>query len=135
MKVICSLLLLALTLVLCSPSLRAIHLSDNATIPGELVIEPPTLRCLGFRWLISGDDNANAAVAVSYRRDGEPTWREALPLLRVNREVTDKSGTPYRAGNLFAGSILNLIPATEYEVRLRLHDPDGGDAERVLKAS
>ena len=41
--------------------------SPNAVIPGELVIEPPTLINLGFEWFIQGDANRNAAVAVTFR--------------------------------------------------------------------
>ena len=45
---------------------------DSRTVwAGELLIEPPTLINLGFEWLIEGDDNRNAAVAVSYRKTGE----------------------------------------------------------------
>jgi hypothetical protein len=128
--------LLCLALIaLCSPALRATRASGNETIPGELVADPPTVRCLSFRWLISGDDNGNASATVAYRRTGEQAWHDALPLLRVNREVTDRDGTPYTAGNLLAGSVLNLSPATEYDVRIRLTDPDGGRAERVVKAT
>lgn len=125
-----------LLLALCGPDIRAARtrIPDNATVPGELVTDPPTFRCLGFRWLIAGDDNGNATVTVTFRKSGEQTWREALPMLRVNREVTDKGGTPYIAGNLFAGSVLNLDSGVEYEVRFRLTDPDGGNAERTVKA-
>ena len=42
--------------------------TPNVVVPGELVIEPPTLINLGFEWLIQGDDNRNASVAVSFRR-------------------------------------------------------------------
>ena len=55
----------------------------NGVVPGELVIEPPTLINLGFEWLIEGDDNRNAAVQVSYRKPGEAAWSPALPLLRL----------------------------------------------------
>ena len=43
----------------------------NAVKAGELVVDPPTLINLGFEWLISGDDNRNAKVEVSYRKKGE----------------------------------------------------------------
>jgi hypothetical protein len=35
---------------------------------------------------------------------------------------------------LLAGSVVGLDPRTAYEIRLTLPDPDGGRAERVLKA-
>jgi hypothetical protein len=40
--------------------------------PGELVIDHPTLINLGFEWVIEGDDNRNAQVDVSYRKQGTP---------------------------------------------------------------
>src|SRR5262245_30210581 len=58
----------------------------NAVVPGELFIEPPTLINLGFEWLIQGDDNRNASVAVSFREQGEREWQPALPLLRLHGE-------------------------------------------------
>ena len=57
-----------------------------ATTAGDFWVEPPTLRALGFEWRITGDDNRNAGVAVSYRRKGDPTWRKGLPLFRLQRE-------------------------------------------------
>jgi len=96
-------------------------------VPGRFVIDPPTLENLGFRWYIEGDRNRNAVVTVSYREKGDQTWKSALPMLRVHHEV---AGTPnsgaWRAGNLFAGSVMFLHPATTYEVRFEMHDPDGG---------
>ena len=45
--------------------------ADNAVTAGAFVIERPTLKSLGFEWKISGDDNRNAAVAVTYRKTGK----------------------------------------------------------------
>ena len=42
---------------------------------GEFIIDPPTLINLGFEWLIDGDDNRNASVEVSYRKQGESAWK------------------------------------------------------------
>ena len=70
--------LLACLLLALSAGARA----DDAVVSGKLVVEPPTLICLGFEWDIAGDANRNASVAVSYREPGEEQWREALPLLR-----------------------------------------------------
>lgn len=92
----------------------------------SFMIESATVECLGFRWYISGDDNGNASAAVQYRKRGETAWREALPLLRVNREVANWDREPYAADNLFAGSVFSLTPGTAYEVRCSLSDPDGG---------
>ena len=109
-----------------------VTLAGDATKPGEFKIDPPTLKCLGFRWYIDGDDNANASVDVTYRKESEPAWRDALPMLRVNREVVNQQFDPYTCGNLFAGSVMYLDPDTEYEVKFRLNDPDGGNAEKSV---
>jgi hypothetical protein len=117
--------------------------SQSNTTSGDFWIEPPTLQSVGFEWRINGDDNRNASVAVSYRKAGEQQWHKALPLFRLQREsVTgivprDGSGehfNRYIAPNMFAGSILNLEPDTEYDCRLVLTDPDGvkGKKEQVL---
>jgi hypothetical protein len=115
---------------------------QKATIPGKFVVDPPTLVSLGFEWRITGDDNRNARVDVTFRKKGERQWRKALPLLRLQRESVT-GGTPreggtqyfsYVAPNMFAGSILNLEPGTEYECRFLLSDPDGvkGKAETTV---
>ena len=61
-------------------------MNPNAVAGGELFIEPPPLINLGFEWFVEGDDNRSATVAVSYRRTGEPAWKQALPLLRLKGE-------------------------------------------------
>jgi hypothetical protein len=48
----------------------------NRTTARDLIVEPPTLISLGFEWLIDGDDNRNASVALPYRRKGSAAWRE-----------------------------------------------------------
>ncbi|MDP6504432.1 MAG: hypothetical protein QF886_12490, partial [Planctomycetota bacterium] len=61
------------------------------------------------------------------RKMGETEWVSALPMLRVHHEIVGMpSRSPWRAGNLFAGSIMFLDPGTAYEVRLEMKDPDGG---------
>jgi len=98
----------------------------------EFIIDPPTIRCLGFRWYIYGDDDADATIEVKYRKAGDTGWRNALPMLRVNREVANWDYEPYASENLFAGSIFNLDPDTEYEVRCTMFDPDGGEADTTV---
>ena len=100
--------------------------ADDRVAPGRFVVDPPTLENLGFRWYIAGDANRNASVAVAYRRKGQATWRAALPMLRVHHEIANQDYSPFRCGNLFAGSVMFLQPGTEYEVRFEMHDPDGG---------
>jgi hypothetical protein len=107
--------------------------AGDASEPGDLTVGPPTIHCLGVRWLIGGDANHNARVAVEYRKVGEEAWRKALPLFRPDPEAM-KTKAP--AGmSLLAGSVLNLEPDTEYELRLTLTDPDStADTVRTLKA-
>ena len=108
----------------------------EASRPGEVAPELPTLRCLAVRWPILGDANRNAAVEVGYRKAGETKWRRGYPLLRCLPDPHPGNRTPLvrvRGGWMFAGSIVDLRPQTAYEVRLRLTDPDGGGAERTLK--
>jgi len=128
--------------------------AENQTTSGKLVIDAPTLTAIGVEWKITGDDNRNAAVEVSYRRKGEQAWRKALPLLRIHHEVINSHEPPFRpvdptpanpngerenpwhydTGNMFAGSVLNLQPDTDYECRYQLSDPDGvgGDKEKII---
>ena len=135
---------LAISLILCFGGAAS---AQTSTIAGEFTTEPPTLVSLGFEWRITGDDNRNAKVDVSYRKKGESTWRAALPLMRLQREQIGTAPGPnaandpgrfplfrYTAANMFAGSILNLDPDTEYECRLVLSDPDGvtGTTEKVV---
>ncbi|MXO72965.1 hypothetical protein [Alteraurantiacibacter buctensis] len=98
---------------------------------GELVVEPATLMALGFEWYIEGDNNRDAAVAVSYRPAGSgEQWREALPLLRLSgEEIRQPPSFDVVTPNMFAGSVFDLAEDTEYEVRLQLSDPDGTSGE------
>src|SRR5688572_29194746 len=125
-RLVCTIAVVMLT----APALRA----ENGVRPGEFIVEPPTLICLGFEWAISGDDNRNATVDVSYRRAGDSQWRDALPLLRMGGEKIFRA--PYTVPDRFAGSILDLDPDTAYEVRLTMKDPDGvsGQAVQLVKA-
>ena len=105
----------------------------NETVAGELTVDPPTLMALGFAWAIEGDDNRNAQVSIAYREKGKTEWRRGLVLLRLQKEeVYMRGALDYTAPNMFAGSLFDLREDTEYEVRLRLQDPDGvkGEAEK-----
>ncbi|MGH8207911.1 MAG: hypothetical protein ACRETK_14140, partial [Steroidobacteraceae bacterium] len=137
-RILTGALVLTGALLCAAPALAA---AQNATVAGNFWAEPPTLVSLGFEWRISGDDNRNAAVAVSYRKHGEKSWHRALALFRLQREAV--TGTVaaggehfnhYVAPNMFAGSILNLEPDTQYDCRFVLTDTDGvkGRAIRIV---
>ena len=131
--------------------------SQATTTSGDFVTEPPTLVSLGFEWKINGDANRNAKVEVTYRKKGDQTWRDALPLMRLQNEQIGVPPAPttteeaaaaarsdfprytafkYTAANMFSGSILNLEPDTEYECHFVLSDPgwcdwrEGKDSQR-----
>jgi hypothetical protein len=108
-------------------------LAQNAIRSGEFVVEPPTLINLGFEWHITGDGNRNAAVEVSYRATGTDKWKKALPLLRMGGErvIRKTEYLDYTVPHLFAGSILDLQPGTEYECRFILSDPDGVEGDTI----
>ncbi len=119
------------------------HAAQDASAPGEVQQEPSTLHCLAVRWPVKGDDNANAAIGVQFRKAGDAAWRQGFPLFRTIRSATRDqrgqwsfNGIPadrLPGGWIFAGSIVDLTPETEYEVKLALKDPDGGDTEKALK--
>jgi hypothetical protein len=108
--------------------------SQNQTITGNFIVEPPTLISLGFEWYIAGDENRNATTEVSYRETGQNKWKTFLPLLRIGNE---KCGTPewnFTTENMFAGSIFDLKPSTGYECKIKISDPDGvsGESEKTI---
>jgi hypothetical protein len=118
------------------------HAASTLSVkPGEIVVDPPTLINLGFEWPITGDDNRNAKVEVSFRKQGTTEWHKAMPLMRLQGERVYQGRAAVGEyifnvvmPNMFAGSILDLEPGTTYEARFVLTDPDGvvGKATRVV---
>jgi hypothetical protein len=125
--------LAAVTLLFC---LQASAHATDAVQSGQFRVERPTLLNLGFDWDIAGDDNRNAAVEVEYRQAGTEPWKTALPLLRMGGErvFRVREHLDYVVPNRFAGSVLNLHPDTEYEVRLTMKDPDGVEGQAIQNA-
>src|SRR5260221_10357476 len=133
----------SMTVALCLLSLfsfsdtAAAAVNENKVKPGEFIIDHPTLINLGFEWLIQGDDNRNAQVEVSYRKQGETQWKQGLPLLRLQGErIYQNQGVfDVVSPNMFAGSILVLEPDTDYEARFVFSDPDGFLGQNIKKLS
>ncbi|TDR43301.1 parallel beta-helix repeat protein [Tahibacter aquaticus] len=71
---------------------------------------------------LSGDSDRDASVALEWRRSGEPAYRAAQPLLRID--------ATHMAGSLFA-----LEPGTNYDIRVTLSDPDGVSGNAVASSS
>lgn len=106
--------------------------ANFATTPGELTVEPATIHCAGFIWEIAGDSNRNCTVAVAYRKAGTQAWKSGMLLLRCESWESTDPKYPFQIGEKLAGSIFDLEPETEYEVKLTLADPDGGAAEKIV---
>ncbi len=109
--------------------------AEDASTPGTLKKELPTLHCLGVRWSIKGDQNKNAVITVQYRKKGDADWRDGFPLFRTmpNPHGSNRSKPHTVSGGwMFAGSIVDLEPDTEYEMKCSLKDPDGGEAEKTV---
>jgi len=73
----------------------------------------PTFHCLGLYWSPPGGA-ADKAVAVRYRQEGASAWKEALSMRFNPIPNTDLDLADYR------GSIVELSPATRYEIQLTL---------------
>ena len=103
--------------------------ADDRITPGQLIIERPTLICLGLQWYTSGDDNKNAEVSVKYRKVGQTNWKAGLDLWRLNGQrcisYHGEDHDFYEPPHMFAGSLFDLEPDTQYECVLTMSDPDG----------
>ncbi|MFC2076476.1 right-handed parallel beta-helix repeat-containing protein [candidate division KSB1 bacterium] len=109
-------------------------LAGNATVPGEVTTPYPTIINLAVEWKIDGDDNLNSRVDVRYRPVGERRWGDAMPLRRVPAGKSQGTRPIFSWDNKHSGSIFDLKPDTEYEINLKLTDPDGGAAEKTVRA-
>ncbi|MBK8503697.1 MAG: right-handed parallel beta-helix repeat-containing protein [Saprospiraceae bacterium] len=88
----------------------------NPVSPG-VVESYSTIHSIGIEWPLTGDDNHNAVCAVQFRKAGTVSYQGAMPLYRVI----------FQGYNMLAGSIFFLDPGTNYDIKLTLTDPEGGD--------
>ena len=118
-----------------------ISLAADSIQVGDVQIDSPTICCLGFSVpIVTGDDDYDAVATIEYRRTGEVDWSTGLPLLRVRPELTSGESPPSQYGlpfpsEQFAGSVFRLDPGVEYEIRIAVTDPDGGDRMQVVTAT
>jgi hypothetical protein len=124
--------LLAMTMIVLT--LLSGAAAADATIPGDVSTPHPTILNLAVEWKIAGDANLNGKVSVRYRAAGENAWHDAMPLRRVPADQSRRTTPIFHWENKHSGSIFDLQPGTEYEIMLNLHDPDGGSAERTVRA-
>lgn len=103
---------------------------QDATTAGEVTTPHPTIINLAVEWRIKGDDNFNSEVTVKCRRVEEKVCHEAMPLRRVPAGTSAGRTRPtFLWDTKHSGSIFYLRPSTEYEIWLKLDEPDGGPAE------
>lgn len=130
-------LLVAVPMLFAVARCDAVEGPAAAHVGSDPVLESPTLHSLGLHWIVEGDENQNAVIALAWRANGG-SWHDGAPLWRV-----DKGAHKTPKGNsvevpdgswLFAGSVVLLEPGTDYELKLSLVDPDGGGREVILKA-
>jgi hypothetical protein len=118
-------------------ALGAASLASRAALAGDALqivsseLDPPTVITLGVQMVVSGDDNRNAHVDVRYRKMGDAAWKNGFPLHRVRPAVV----TGLTVEDQFAGSVLDLAPATTYEIELHAVDPDGVDETVVVSGA
>jgi hypothetical protein len=93
------------------PVVRAQVAPSGAAKAGPFAI--PTFHCLGVYWSPPGGA-ADKDVQVRYRPQGATAWKDGLPMRYNPIAKTDEDLTDYR------GSIVQLAPATTYEIQLTL---------------
>jgi hypothetical protein len=132
----------ALALGLAQAAEKAAPAPKKGVTAGEFLVDAPTLINLGFEWVITGDDNRNAKVEVTYRKKGTQAWKKAMPLMRLQGEHVywgnsrrDDHVLNVVVPNMFAGSIMDLEEDTVYEARFVLSDPDGVSGKAVHLAT
>jgi len=90
-----------------------------------------TFECIGVVLDFSGDDNRNADCGMRYRIKGTADWHQAHPLF-VDHRLNAYWGINTRQ---FRGSVVNLKPATTYEIEVAYNDADGGSGSKTVEAT
>ncbi len=125
--------LVALLLFLMGTGVKPADAQGNSPIiPGQIVIEP-TVDHIGVLWWVEGDQDLDSGLMLEYRKLGTQSWYSGAPAMRAYPSLWVQDG-PLNL-NYWAASALFLEPATAYELRLTLIDPDGGDETRLITAS
>ena len=122
--------LATLFLSLMAVSLRA----ADRTTPREIQTPYPTITNLAVEWQIDGDDNLDATCEVKFRKVGEANWCNGMPLQRVPSGTSQGTNPIVSWTNRLSGSVFDLEPGTEYQIALKLRDPDGDEATKIVTA-
>ncbi len=75
----------------------------------------PTFHCISLYWK-PPEGTADNRCTVRYRPKDAPQWKEALPLWFDNHQHPGLDALSHQ----YRGSLVNLLPATEYEIALTL---------------
>jgi hypothetical protein len=108
-----------------------LSITASPTLPGPIRFYS-TIKSIGVEWDLTGDTNHSATCAVYFRKQNTANWLEFTPFFRVDFRGWDGTDSADRAYNMLAGSVMFLDPATTYEVKLELRDPDGGNRDTTL---
>ncbi|MBN2269632.1 MAG: right-handed parallel beta-helix repeat-containing protein [Sedimentisphaerales bacterium] len=121
-------------LIACLGSVLFALFCRGETSPPDVPKAVPTFHCIGLYWNPQQGTVDNTCT-VRYRSAGSDTWKAALPLWFDSRppETFERLYPPDRYNvpakkplsllnhsNQYRGSIVNLSPATKYEIDLRL---------------
>ena len=80
----------------------------DSLIPGEITTPFPTITNLAVEWQIEGDDDLDAVCELKYRKEGETTWHDGLPLRRVPSGKSQKTSPIFAWTNRLSGSVFDL---------------------------
>ena len=121
--------------------------SLNGVSPQSLWVEPPTLKAIGVEWRINGDINRNAVGGrrlSSCRQQGVASGASVGESARRAHRESDASPTQFpprpeqltRTPTCSQEACWTWSPATTYEIRLTMSDPDGvqGTAVQTVTA-
>ena len=115
-----SVTLVLIMLFLAAPFIAA---QVNQVTLADLKINP-TFEHIAIHMDIVGDDNLDSSLEIEYRLRGTTNYYPAAMTLRATPDMIVSETSLLM--NFHAGSAMHLLPYSVYELRLTLHDPDGG---------
>ena len=109
-------------------------IAQNHTVPGKIETKFPSIINIGIDWFIEGDDNQNGVVNIFYREKTMDPWQRGMDLRRIPAASGKGKLKSFSWKNKHSGSIFDLKPDTEYQLKLILIDADGGNQTSFTKA-
>lgn len=105
---------------------------QHSVNPGEIRVDS-TFYNISVLWNIKGDANLNSNFKIEHRPSMGGNWKPGAIPMRVYPKLEVEGEAIGR--NYWAGSAMFLKPGTEYELKLTLTDPDGGNITKTIKAT